>query len=262
MKKTGIIIIGTALITALSFSACGKTPETETTTAASAISGNVVYLQSKYVLTATNDNIESSSSVYKYDEQGNLLMTVYYDKDEKMTGWDTDYTYDDNGNELVHVQYDADGNAYGFVSREYDENQKVKRYTTYSISGEIITDTTYEYTYDANNNMILMACFDENGKHVQDNEYDEHGKVTKQTYYLENNSTAVYEYDNEYDANGNNIATSIYVRFNPNEDRQLDSRNEMTYDSHNNMIKLVHYNKTGKTDFYYEIEYFEFAQPA
>ena len=269
MKRTGIIIISTALIAAIGFAGCNKITETSETSKAgesvvsgSGASGETVFLQSKYTVTSSSDYIKSSSTVFKYDEQGNLLMSVYYDADEKMTGWDTDYTYDENGNELVHIQYDAEGTAYGFVSREYDANQKVTKYTTYSNNGEPITDTSYQYEFDANGNVVKMSCFDENGKHVQDNEYDDHGKIAKETYYLENGSTAVYEYENEYDSNGNNTKTTIYITYGANGTRKLDSSNDLTYDEHGNMVKLVHHDADGNTEFYYEIEYFEYTKPA
>ena len=267
MKKTGIIIISAALIAAVGLSGCGKITETSESNGSVASgsgaggNGETVYLQSKYTVTSTSDYVKSSSTVFKYDEQGNLIMSVYYDADEKMTGWDTDYTYNESGNELVHIQYDAEGTAYGFVSREYDENQKVTRYTTYSNNGEPITDTSYKYELDDKGNVVLMSCFDENGKHVQDNEYDDHGKIVKEIYYLDN-SIAVYDYENEYDANGNNTKTTIYITYGNNGTRKLDSSNDLTYDEHGNMIKLVHHDANGNTEFYYEIEYFEYTKPA
>lgn len=259
MKRTGLAATGALLIAALSFAGCDKPVESSTTSSVAA--GNIVYLESKMVVTSNSDWMTSSSTVYKYDEQGNLLMSIFYDANNNMTGWETDYTYDDNGNELVHVQYNADGTAYGFVSREYDEKQQVKKYTTYSISGEMITETSYQYEFDDKGNMLKMDCYDDAGKFVQTNEYDEHGNLLKQTFYLDNDDQAFYFYENEYDANGNNTKSSIYIQYSLKADKTLESRNEMTYDEHGNMTKLVHFNAQGTEDFHYDIEYFEFVKP-
>ena len=259
MKRTGLAVTGAMLITLLAFSGCSK--PAETSASSSVIDGELVYLESKMTVTSKTDWMTSSSTVYKYDEQGNLLMSVFYDANSNMTGWETDYTYDDNGNELVHVQYDAEGTATGFVSREYDENQNVSKYTTYSKSGEMITETSYKYELDDKGNMVRMDCYDDTGKFVQSNEYDEHGQIVKQTFYLDNDDQAFYFYENEYDAAGNNTKNSIYVQYSLTSEKMLESRNEMTYDAHGNMTNLVHYNSKGTEDFHYDIEYFEYVKP-
>ena len=260
MKRTGLAITGALLIAALSFAGCNKPADSSATS--SIAEGDVIYLESKMTITSKADWITSSSTVYRYDDKGNLFLSVFYDASETMTGCETDYTYDDNGNELVHVQYDADGNATGFVSREYDDKQNVKKYTTYSKSGEMITETSYEYTYDDAGRIIKMTCFDDTGKLVQENEYDEHDQLLKQTFFLDNDDQAYYFYENEYDANGNNTKSSIYVQYSLKVEKQLESSNVMTYDEHGNMTKLVHYNAQGTEDFHYEIEYFAFTKPA
>ena len=101
MKRTGLAATGALLIAALSFAGCDKPVESSTTSSVAA--GDIVYLESKMVVTSNSDWMTSSSTVYKYDEQDNLLMSIFYDANNNMTGWETDYTYDDNGNELVHV---------------------------------------------------------------------------------------------------------------------------------------------------------------
>ena len=259
MKRKGLALTGVLLIAALSFAGCDKPAQSSATSSVPA--GDVMYLKSKMTITSKADWITSSSTVFKYDDKGNLFLSAFYDANETMTGCETDYTYDDNDNELVHVQYDAEGNATGFVSREYDENQNVSKYTTYSISGEMITETSYKYTLDANGHITKMECYDDQQKLVQENEYDEHDQLLKQTFFLDNDDKAFYYYENEYDANGNNTKSSIYVQYSMNADRQLESTNVMTYDEHGNMIKLVHYNSQGTEDFHYDSEYYEYAKP-
>jgi len=254
MKVTGVITAVSVLMAAAIVAGCSKTASEST---AGSDAGNKEYLQTKVTCTGISEWVQSYTVNYVYDSKNNLFMSAVYDTDEKLTSYETDYTYDDNGNELVHVQYNADGKATGFVSREYDENQKVKKYTVYTNSGEILNETSYQYTYDDNGSMIRMSCFDYEDKLVQENEYNNNGKVIKEIYYQDNNDTVTYEYEYEYDAAGNNIITSIYVTYSSNSLRELDSRNEMTYDQHNNMVKLVHSDSEGKTDFYYEFEYKE-----
>ncbi|MCR4704393.1 MAG: hypothetical protein K5665_12105 [Saccharofermentans sp.] len=254
MKRTGTVILGTLLIAAFSFSGCSNTTGSESS--ASSASEGTTYVQSKFVCTSYCDWVESSIATYDYDEAGLLNKTFYFDKDDKLTGWDTNYNYDDNGNELVHIQYDTEGNPLNFTSREYDDEGRVTKYSQYDKNGEIIQSTEYQYTCDDKGNLIKMSCIDSDGKLAQEVEYDENGKKSKDIYYWAENSTAYYDYKNEYDANGNNIKTSIYVRYySADEEPSLESHNEMKYDEHGNMISLDHYDATGKLEFHYDIEY-------
>lgn len=254
MKKSGIIILNSLLLTALSISGCdGTTPASDTS---ASFSEGTTFVQSKFVRTSYCDWIDSSTATYDYDDNGLLNKTFYFGKDGKMTGWDTNYNYDDNGNELVHIQYDTEGNALNFTSREYDDEGRVTKYTQYDKSGEVIQSTEYQYTTDDKGNLIKTLCFDQDGKLGQEVEYDDHGQKSRDIYYWSEESTAYYDYKNEYDAAGNNIKTSIYVRYySADEEPALESYNEMKYDEHGNMIALDHYDATGKLEFHYDIEY-------
>ncbi len=183
---------------------------------------------------------QNDTTLYAYDEQGNLIEEIYKPADTSF--WDK-YTweYDEYGDvtEYTVQTFSQEGDSqtiidtvvhtYGNKEKEYDENGNLTKvvyedgsYTAYEYdeAGNQIKYTSY---HGANDFVIFYYTYDENGNMTEYRREDETG-ITDYMY------TTYDAYGNELerrdtDENGNLTSLSIYkgykLYYNPNPQKPL-----------------------------------------
>ncbi len=202
-----------------------------------------VYEDAKY--TYTNPDGSSYESYHP-------LKGTFYDADGNKTG-NIVYEYYPNNNPKSTKQY-QDGklfweDEYVFYDKKGYEGQYVKKYTTidYNYDGTIYEKRVEEY--DENENTIKESYYDDGGlTQCYVYEYDSKGNKTKLSCYDGSNNLAYYYvYKNDY--YGNTIKETFYNW------GALVSYTDYTYDTNNNLLKIISYNAsntvTGKCGYEY-----------
>lgn len=112
----------------------------------------------------------------EYDEHGNEIKSVFYHPDGS-ENFRVEYEYDARGNEISCHDYD-DGQRLCRYTRQYDDNDRIILYTSYSIHGEL--EYTEKIEYDEDGNMVSSKRYAPSGKLIQRIEYTRY-----QTTYLD-----------------------------------------------------------------------------
>ncbi len=190
--------------------------------------GNLI--EYKYISYQSSENSDSSRQTWAYDENGNEIEYVSYDKygnierktnseydaggnqtkhttydeNDEITGW-TETAYDENGCEIKYEVYDKNGSCTRTITKEYDERRNLINYVIYDDDGELIEKSEYEY--DKNDNRVKIVHYGDGVTISTKIEfgYDENGNETKYVAYTDSGRTISYWYEREYDENGNVI---------------------------------------------------------
>lgn len=134
------------------------------------------YQESKEILTG--------STIYKYDENGNLIEHSTFDKDSLLRHKDV-YKYDWNGNMTEHFRLEDDTLRLVMDAKYDDKNRKIEErdYAHYSLSD--------------GSKLIKVYKFDENGNRIEGSSYHTDGVLHSKIIF-------------KYDKNGKKIEESIY----------------------------------------------------
>lgn len=143
--------------------------------------------------------IKEGNSEKRYDERGNLLVSIWYEDEGRST---TEYKYDAAGRRTEVVIYDTDGVVWVSWERDYDTGREI----SYRKDGTV----SYEEEYDENENLIEETSYDEAGttNYRYKYKYDANGNCIEEIEYDSDGDTRKYEY--AYDANGNCIEEIHY----------------------------------------------------
>ena len=164
----------------------------------------------------------------EYDEAGNVIKSISYNKrPDRIVSW-TEYEYDSMGNEVKYTCYNTSGETGYWGESKYDENGNRTQSIYYYSDGET---EIYEYEYDEAGNMVMEAHYGN---------------------FDDKSIGGWYEY--EYDKMGNQ--TKI-VRY--DYDGSLEYWKEFEYvnDESGRCKKVVHYGRNGDIQYWDEYEYDE-----
>lgn len=192
-----------------------------------------------------------SISEYETDSDGNKVSAKYYE-DGVLQTEETYLTTQDGVNYVAESKgYFDDGTWY---VNEYDENSNVVRAYSCDKTGNITSDSTYEYSYNEAGECYesKMTSVDENCSTVT--EYNEHGDMLRWEYYdAEGNLENVDVYEYGYDDEGqklwlkqytNDVLVHEVVNYATAEDEYGTTRYEQ---------KVIEYNEDGtKTVYEYD----------
>ena len=192
--------------------------------------GNEINYRYNNVLNKIVEKIDGNGKItrYNYDNNGNLLKEIKADNSE------INYEYD-SLNQLVKVTdeegtetnftYDANGNI---INKSVGENE--------SVGASTASPRITEYTYDAVDNLIEEKS--PNG-YINKCEYDRVGNIVK--LIDENNYTIEYTYD------GNSNITKIKDAEGNEEEYTYDRENrKKTYTDKNGQITQFNYDRAGR----------------
>ncbi len=116
------------------------------------INGNVISRTTKST---------KSEKVYKteliYNSKNEVVKKIKYNTDGTIKDTRT-YKYDENGNEIESELIRSNGNYTKFIS-EYDNFNNLIAHNWYDKDGNQDHQTTFEYTYDAQENWITKKRF-------------------------------------------------------------------------------------------------------
>ena len=140
-------------------------------------------------------------SEYTYDENGNVVLELYYGTDGQQQ-YRLEYQYDDRGNVTHYYEYSPDKSiVYLSQILQYNEHGSVVHQIYYSNRGNsTLTEYTeislYEYEYDDYGRVIEKRRYREDGSLVQTLKwsYDEHDNIIRYESGLVT-STYTYTYD-------------------------------------------------------------------
>jgi len=216
---------------------------------------------------------------FQYDEKSNIIAANYYDLKTNLIFSSDERAYDDRGNMVELLHYNKAGEVIGKDIYKFDDkNHEIEKdnYWEGKLNGKVVS--TYDYK-----SMIVTVSFykgdgsfehknhykiDDNGNHLEDYdwdgtllsksryEYDNKGKILKE--YSESwvmdttNAVIVYEYDKQ-----NNEIMRTITDLNTNIVSSL--KTEYIYDKFGNWIKQVitrSWSDSRKTE-KREIEYYE-----
>ena len=167
-----------------------------------------------------NENTNSTSTVYRYNELGQVIKHNNYNEIQRSYGVSSSnayYFYDENGN-ITEVKLGSLENVAAVITPTYDANgNKISDHVVYN-SGE----HDVFYTYDDQNRLVEMrrpnTSYGDPEQHYYfyTYAYDDAGRVTEKRYgevysgYLEEE----YVYAYTYDENGNQIReTETYTYY-------------------------------------------------
>lgn len=172
--------------------------------------------EEEYIVTATGENYitkyigygeDGTRFVNEYDEFGNVVKAVWYDKDDNVIGESqSEYANDDTG-ELYEVKCTEKYEDGTMCIAEYNIHGDAIKRVFYDADGNIKTEETYEYTYNDEDIRVYEKCYS-NGVLDYEAEYtvveEEDGIWSYQSKYIE------YEEDGSanisyYDEEGNEI---------------------------------------------------------
>lgn len=174
---------------------------------------------------------DTTGSLTFYNEKEEWIKLLQYNEEGIFETQTAEYTYDENGNKLTMTWYKngelAFENTYGLNDDGYEQEMKsimyigaaksITEYNTksdvileaaYDESGNLTSETKYEYTYDEVGNRLTMKTYQDQ-KLVSDAKYiiafedSWGGKIwyTEITTYNEDGTTTV----ETYDENGNPV---------------------------------------------------------
>jgi hypothetical protein len=206
----------------------------------------------------------------EYDEDGNNILSIYYDDDGNETDRteyeyvngnvvkSTQYSlgvitdiyeieYDQNGGRIRTMQINADGDKVVLSESECDDNGHTITEQGYSPSGEKLSYSEYEY--DSNGNKIKDRTVGPDGTSYgsTEYEYDQYGNEIKSIRYNGDGTVAATdEYEYEYDDEGNVIKRTYYYN------GELDEYSEFT--SNGTETKRMYKGEDGQLHTMYEAE--------
>ena len=159
--------------------------------------------------------IKSYEVLYHYIFQGK-----YNDNNEEDCSFWCEYGYDERGNLNKNIEHSGDG------------------ITQYSY------ESTWEYFYDDNGNLIHEIEYKDNGNMRNESYYDGKGNRYKHIFHRDDGTASITEEIFEYDKYGRVIKSQQKMIENDIESEWVTWLIE--YDKYNNVIKRSHYDENGK----------------
>lgn len=198
---------------------------------------------------------------YSHDEDNSLIETLKYSGENLISK--VEYNYDEHGNNLSDIRYDRSG----------DEWMKNSRYDyTYNQGNKVLTQHWYEGKVDTEGNsywylrMIVEFAYNERDQvtkyilhvpitlskeselyesHTSLTEYDVLGNVTLEEQYdwdkTEEKWYGTFKRAQIFDENSNLLSTATYTWDVVNEDWSGTSKYENIFDQHNNRASYKYY---------------------
>ena len=227
-------------------------------------------------ITYNSNGSISSSCIYEYGSNGNLLMKTSYKDGSFAYLYEYDSNgkileeYDSNGKKLKETRYREDGSIHYLY--EYDSNENIIKKIVYWSDGSISSTYTYSNEYDSNGKLVKhieyedgdISCsdvyeHDSNGNTIKTiryfyeadgsisstytnsyvYEYDSEGNILKGTYYSDGNISWLYEYDSD-----GKLIKNVHYR----SDGSIERSYSYTHDSNGNVEKYIYYNSDGSVD--------------
>ena len=168
----------------------------------------------------------TSTSTYTYDENGNLLKTVYKSGGKTST---TTYTYDANGNILKRA---FKGSGYGETETFAYSSGRLKKQTYEMVEGTYSSKGAFTYSYNAKGLLTKKAYAAEDGsyKYAYYYYYNDAGFVSKIVYKApgSDTNTTTYTYNSK-----NRVTKTVSTGGGET------STTKYTYDTAGNVIKTV-----------------------
>ncbi len=130
-----------------------------------------------------------SRRVNEYDEKENLKSYTYYSGKEKKMSSKHVYAYDDNGNQILEVEYNRDGEIKKKTSIAYNDQGHRSEFIVDVINPDKYSDSyRIVYNYNEHGDLAEMVYYKADGSydktHTHTNEYDSEGnKIEKEHYY-------------------------------------------------------------------------------
>lgn len=244
------------------------------------------------------DNALEFKHIWVYDKNGNMIFNVIYRPEsgfhtniryyyDKKNHWlekeifqassqnqKTYYRYNKDGKLIKIIQKTLDDSLMGVILYKYDKNGYKIEEKSKDKYNRIIWQNNY--SYDDQNNMIVLKKYDENIPHKKEKytavyknkkkierrsfikdqleeimryEYDEKGHVIQAQHY-DKAEILKYWTKNKYDDNGNRIEFRSY-----NSEGTLTQKQEYQYDKMGNILKSKSYSLTDARNQYYNIDY-------
>lgn len=201
----------------------------------------------------------TTKATFQYDENGNMIAAKYYDLKTNLVFSSDKRTYDDRGNMVEILHYNKAGEVIGKDIFKFDDkNHEIEKdnYWEGKLNGKVISIYDYKsmvvtvsfYKGDGSFERKNHYKIDDKGNHLEDYdwagtlisksryEYDDKGKIIKE--YSESwdmdttNDKIVYEYDIQ-----NNEIIRTITDLNTNTVSNV--KTEYTYDKFDNWIKQV-----------------------
>jgi hypothetical protein len=228
------------------------------------------------------DHIEAGINDFVlFDDKGNELQLILYYNDGSL--WKREYyDYDDKGNRIKEIEYDKADTTYPFIHtyKYNDFGNEIERYVFYTSSGPMLDDSwtyneknqlvnrinysttskhklkRYMYTYDKNGFLIGMEEYDWDSVLTQAETYknDDKGWIIEKKLERKGVEKATY-YTYKYDGSGNKIEECHYYPKNV-----LEYKYTYKYDKENRKIEEIRYRgKNIDFDYRYVYEYDQYG---
>jgi len=183
-------------------------------------------------------NIRGARIAYKYDEQNNLVSSMSYFTDGRLSDSST-HEVDKMGNRTFWKIYRGNGSIAWEYVREYDNVGNLLEINDYH-NGKL--ETRHTYRYNDNSKCIKESDYDEYGrlKVEQVMKYDERGNRTEMTEYNTADGSEVRHY---YKYNAAGKCTEEYEYATATAKKYKKTLN--FYDQQNNLIEIKQYAENG-----------------
>ncbi|MBV2224640.1 MAG: hypothetical protein KUL74_07275 [Cloacibacterium sp.] len=178
-------------------------------------------------------NLVFSSDKRAYDDRGNMIEILHYDKAGEVIGKDI-YKFDDKNNEIEKENY-WKGEFNGKLTRTYDYKNMIVTEATFDKNGNL--RTKWSYKIDEKGNHLEEYDFDGNITSKSTIIYDDKGNIIKEHSQAWEMDTTNLVVDIQYDKYNNEIIRTITDLKNNN---QVSTRKtEFVYDKFGNWTKMV-----------------------
>ena len=104
------------------------------------------------IFNKSGDVIERDLHKYKYDKNGNQIEFINYEDGKYTGGYKSEY--DEDGNRIKFMRIDKNREAEWIRKYKYDEKGDRTYYVEKTGDGEIMIESSYNYEYDKNGNLI------------------------------------------------------------------------------------------------------------
>jgi Secretion system C-terminal sorting domain len=216
--------------------------------------GNNTLYTSEMWVQSENDWVQITYSSTKYDTFGRIIYSEYSDYYGQYQG-SINYTYDSNGN-IIEIKTGSYGENESHTSNKYDLNNnliesfKVSYYENYYPYNDYIE--TFNYDDEGNLIFVLKKSWELTGLLPSAEGEWENSRQTTYIYDSKNQLISFlkqdwgkeewindYQYSYTYNNYGNKL-TSLYERWNENNDIYFIGKETFTFDSDENLLTFVY----------------------
>jgi hypothetical protein len=142
--------------------------------------------------TSDGRSIDSIIVIQNFDNNGNIISSIHYDKDGEIEYKSTN-TYNNSNKLIDFIRYDKYGSMELKSHNEYDNKGKLLISTSIDLNNKSTEITTIKYDGDISNEIIVS----DNNKKI----------ISKNVLVTENDSLTIYD---DYDSTNNAINRSEY----------------------------------------------------